>query len=398
MSSSGSPLDPDSAKALTVSAYASFVPIGIVTVLLGPMLPALSARWALNYSQAGALFTAQYIAATSAVAVSGALASRWGFRFPMKLGLLLTAAGVGLLLAGPRMLGMISIAAYGAGCGLTVPAANLLVAEVNPVRRSATLNLLNFCWSTGAVSCPFLVAAAARHNAVQFLLVAVAGVCLLVAIGIAAMPPSIVEPVATQDQSGRSKPGIDWRHGALPALAALFFIYVGTENAFGGWVASYSKALGSMTAAMAVMTPSFFYASLMLGRWLAPLLLRRIAEVRLAQAGLLVACGGMAGLVLSRDLPGVGLSASLAGFGLSVVYPITIALLSHEFGMNATRVGSLVFTLSNLGGGSLPWMAGVASNHFGTLKAGLAVPLIGAAAMFFLYLRHWKEAPAERPS
>lgn len=396
MPSSSSALDPRSVKALTLSAYASFVPVGIVTVLLGPMLPTLSARWGLNYSQAGAMFTAQYVAATSAVALSGALASRWGFRFPMKLGLGLTAAGVALLLAGPRMLGMISIAAYGAGFGLTVPASNLLVAEVNPLRRSATLNLLNFCWSTGAVSCPFLVAAAAKHNAVLLLLLAVAGFCLLVAMGIAAMPSSIVEPASAQDRSGESKLGIDWRHGALPALAALFFLYVGTENAFGGWVASYSKALGSMTAAMAVMTPSFFYASLMLGRWLAPLLLHAIAEVRLAQAALLLACAGMAGLVLSRDLLGVGVSASLAGFGLSVVYPISIALLSREFGIKATRVGSVLFTLSNLGGGSLPWMVGVASNHFGTLKAGLAVPLIGAAGMFVLYLRNW--TPVEQPA
>src|SRR6202046_5735724 len=96
-----------SAKALTLAAYISFFPIGIVTVLLGPMLPTLSARWSLNYSQAGALFTAQYLASTSAVALSGVLVSRWGFRFAMKAGLLLMSAGVGLLLAGPKMVGIL---------------------------------------------------------------------------------------------------------------------------------------------------------------------------------------------------------------------------------------------------------------------------------------------------
>jgi len=391
-------LTPNCAKALTLSAYTAFVPIGIVTVLLGPMLPTLSARWSLNYSQAGALFTAQYVASTLAVALSGVLVSHRGFRFAMKSGLTLTAAGVALLLAGPRVLGIVCIAAYGAGLGFAVPAANLLVAEVNPHRRSATLNLLNFCWSAGAVACPFLVAAAAKHHRVPLLLATVAGFCFLVAIGIAAMPSSILEPAVAQVRSTPSKPRINWRHSALPALGALFFLYVGTENAFGGWVASYSKALGNMTPAMAVVTPSFFYASLMLGRWLAPLLLRRIAEVRLVQGGLLVACGGMAGLVLSHDLRGVAVSAGLAGFGLSGVYPITIALLSREFGLEASRVGSLMFTLSNLGGGLLPWVVGVTSNHFGTLKAGLAVPLIGGAAMFLLYLRDWKPTFTQQPT
>ncbi len=398
MPASDRPQAPDSARALTLAAYVAFVPVGIVTVLLGPMLPALSARWSLNYSQAGALFTAQYVASTLAVAVSGALASRWGFRLPIKSGLVLTAAGVALLLAGPRLLGIISIAAYGAGLGLTVPAANLLVAEVNPERRSATLNLLNFCWSAGAVACPFLVAAAAKSHRVPLLLAAVAFFSLLVAIGIAVMPSWIKEPAAPEDRSGETRPAMNWRHGAVPALAALFFIYVGTENAIGGWVASYSKALGSMTAATAVITPAFFYSSLMLGRWLAPLLLRKIADVRLVQVGLVVACAGMAGLVLSHDLLGVGVSASLAGLGLSSVYPITIALLAHEFGMEASRVGSVMFTLSNLGGASLPWVVGVASNRFGTLKAGLAVPLIGGAAMILLFLREWKPASPERPA
>jgi FHS family glucose/mannose:H+ symporter-like MFS transporter len=383
-----------SAKALTLAAYASFVPIGIATVLLGPMLPILSARWSLNYSQAGVLFTAQYLASTLAVALSGALVSRWGFRFAIKAGLLLMSAGVGLLLTGPKLLGIVCIAAYGAGLGLAVPAANLLVAEVNPGRRSAKLNLLNFCWSAGAVSCPILVAAAAKSHRFPLFLAAVAGFALLVAIGIAAMPSSIVEPAAATDEGRKMGLGIPWKHRALWFLAALFFLYVGVENAFGGWVASYAKSL-NLTPALALMTPSFFHAALMLGRWLAPLLLRAIDEIRLAQAGILVACAGMAGLVLSYELRGVVFSACLAGLGLSCVYPITIALLSREFGSASSRVGSLMFFLSNIGGGLLPWTVGVSSNHFSSLKAGLAVPLIACAAMYALYLGDWKSATVE---
>jgi MFS transporter, FHS family, glucose/mannose:H+ symporter len=393
MSSSDSPNASTSAKGLTFAAYASFVPIGIATVLLGPMLPTLSARWLLNYSQAGALFTAQYLASTLAVALSGVLVSRWGFRFAMKAGLLLMSAGVGLLLAGPKMMGILCIAASGGGIGLAVPAANLLVAEVNPGRRSATLNLLNFCWSAGAVACPFLVAAAARSHKIPFFLAAVAGFGLLMAIGIAAMPSHIVEPSATKHARQSGVRTIPWKNRAMLILALLFFLYVGVENGFGGWVASYAKSLGNLTPALAVMTPSFFYAALMLGRWLAPLLLRLTDEIRLVQAGLLIGCAGMAGLVLSQGLPGVVVSAGLAGLGLSSVYPITISLLSREFGPASSRVGSFMFTMSNLGGGLMPWMVGASSNHFGTLKAGLAVPLIGCAAMYGLYQREWKAAP-----
>jgi MFS transporter, FHS family, glucose/mannose:H+ symporter len=392
MSPSDLPDQSISTQALTFAAYAAFVPIGIATVLLGPMLPILSARWALNYSQAGALFTVQFLASTVAVALSGVMVSRRGFRFAMKAGLLLMSAGVALLLAGPKIMGILCIAASGFGMGLAVPAANLLVAEVNPVRRSARLNLLNFCWSTGSVACPFLVAAAAKSHRLPLFLAAVAGFALLVAIGIAAMPSYIVEPNAAKDAGQSKAPAIHWKNGVLLILAVLFFLYVGVENGFGGWIASYAKSLGSLTPALSVMTPSFFYTALMLGRWLAPVLLRMTDEIRLVQVGLLVACAGMAGLILSHGLGGVIVSASLAGLGLSYVYPITISVLSQEFGPASSRVGSLMFTMSNLGGGLMPWVVGVSSTHFGTLKAGLAVPLVGCAAMYGLYRLEWRAA------
>jgi len=377
-----------SARALTYSAYISFIPIGIATVLLGPMLPSLSERWSLNYAQAGALFNAQYVASTVAVGVSGLLAARWGFRFVMKIGLVLMAAGLALLLSGSKLVGIFSIAAYGGGLGLAVPPANLLVAAVNPTHRSARLNLLNFFWSMGAVACPFFVAAAAKTQHIPLFLACVAGFSIAVAIGIALMPARIVEPAATRDTEPtitlvRTKPGI------FLILAILFLLYVGVENSFGQWMASYSKSLGSLTLAMALATPAFFYASLMVGRWMAPVLLRLIDEVKLVQVGLLLACAGMTGLMLSHQLAGVATSACAAGLGLASVYPITIALLPREFGSASTKLGSIMFVLSNIGGGLLPSMVGVASDRAGTIRAGLFVPLIGCMVMFALYFRQW---------
>jgi fucose permease len=82
--------------------------------------------------------------------------------------------------------------------------------------------------------------------------------------------------------------------------------------------------------------------------------------------------------------------------GLSYVYPITISLLSKEFA--SPRIGSCMFVLSNIGGGLLPWIVGVSSNRFGTLKAGLLVPLLGCVTMFVLYWGTWTRTIAERSS
>ena len=127
----------NSSRAANIAANAAFVPIGMVTVLLGPMLPILSARWSLNYGQAGSLFTAQFVASTFAVLLSGGLVSRLGFRFAINAGLLAMAVALAVLPLTSYFPGLACIALYGAGLGLAVPAANLLVAEVNPTRRSA---------------------------------------------------------------------------------------------------------------------------------------------------------------------------------------------------------------------------------------------------------------------
>ena len=385
--------DAKSSRALTAAAHASFVPIGIVTVLLGPLLPALSARWSLDYAQAGTLFTAQYLTSTLGVAASGFLVSRWGFRFAINAGLLAMALGVGVLPFASHILGVACIACYGVGMGLSVPAANLLVAEVNPLRRSAALNLLNFSWSVGAVACPFLVAAASQRHRTPLLLEGVAVFMLVVLAGIALMPASIVEPVAESGSDQTAGWAMRSNQSALLLLAAIFFLYVGTENAFGGWTASYAKTLSGIPAAWAVMTPSFFYSALLVGRWLAPFVLRYVNDVSVARWGLLVACAGMMGLILSHKMAGLAGSTALAGLGLAAVYPITISLLSREFGSAATRVGSIMFTMANLGGASIPWLVGVFSSRFSDLRIGLAVPLAAAAVMYGLYWSRWRSAP-----
>ena len=378
-----------SARVLTYAAYISFIPIGIATVILGPMLPALSARWSLNYSQAGAFFPVQYVPSTCAVALSGALVSWRGYRFAMKTGLLLASMGLAFLLTGPKWCAILCIAANGAGLGLAVPAANLMVAAVNPGRRSATLNLLNFFWSTGAVACPFLVAAAAKTQHIPLFLFCLSGFSVSVVIGIALTSSRIVEPAVTLD----NRPVLSLirvRTHLFSILALLFFLYVGVENAFGQWLASYGKSLGTLTLATSLAIPFFFYASLTVGRMLAPALLRITDEIRLVQTGLLLACAGMAGLISAHELPGVAASACAAGLGLSYVYPITISLVSREF--DSPRIGSLMFVLSNIGGGLLPWLVGVSSTRFGTLKAGFYVPLLGCTLMYALYLQNWNRS------
>src|SRR6266436_5933812 len=117
-------------RRLILAGQIAFLPTGILQTLLGPMLPILIARWALNDTQAGYLFLVQFLASLAGVQLSGLLLTRWGFRPAFLWGLLLMACGVSTLLLGSSALGMAAVAAYGLGLGLVVPSDNLLIAEI----------------------------------------------------------------------------------------------------------------------------------------------------------------------------------------------------------------------------------------------------------------------------
>jgi fucose permease len=299
------------------------------------------------------------------------------------------AAGVGTLLLGSWMWGMVSVAGFGFGQGLIVPTGNLLVAEVNPESKASALTLLNFSWSVGAVACPVLLAPFQRTQRASTFLWVLAGCILL----IAASLPRIALPCVSRSQresatSGQSL-GSLMKTPAAMALAVLFFTYVGTETAVGGWLASYAKRIMQGAGTMWVTTPSFFYGGLLSGRIFAPSLLRRIPEVRLARVSMLVALLGVTGLLASPSMTGVLVGAVVVGVGLSPVYPIVIALLSHSFGSAAARLGSVMFALAGLGAGCGPWIVGFTSTQMSSLKLGLTVAWLGCALQMILLLRNW---------
>ncbi len=373
----------------TAVAHAAFVPTGIVTVLLGPVLPTLSARWSLSDAQAGQFFTAQFLASSVGVAMSGALIPRLGYRVVIVLGLIFMAAGVGLLPLGSRGMGMAAVAGYGVGLGLTIPACNLLVAEVNPGKRAAAVSLLNFSWSVGAVACPFLLEPFEHKGDIASSFYGLAGFVLLIAIVLArvAFPPAAksCQPVTAKMPLLRML-----RSPGAIALGTLFFVYVGSENAMGGWLASYAKRLSDTPGTLWVTAPSFFYAGLLAGRALAPVLLRWMVELRLARISMACALLGMIGLVAARSMAGVMISATVIGLGFAAMYPITISLLSSNFGTGATRLGSVMFMLAGFGAACMPWLVGVTSTHMSSLKVGLSIPLAGSVLMLILYGREWR--------
>ena len=363
--------------------HVDFLITGIVMTFIGPMLPILAARWSLTDAQSGSLIFVQFFSSMFGMLVSGLSVQRQGYRFTLIVGALLMASGMALLASGSWGMGIIAVCILGIGYGLTTPAGNLRTAEINPESSASALNVINAVWGIGAMSSPFLVAIAQRAHHPAYFLYGTAGALLVLLLTL--LVTRFVPDTHTHIDSPLGDKSF-WSDSALPLICVLFFIYVGTETAFGAWIATYARRIDSRAHALATVTPSFYWGALLLGRALAPVFLRFRSAVTIARSGLAIALLGGLALVAAHEMKLVVVGALLAGLGLASIFPISVSLLPGWFGPSARRASGAVFASGNIGGAVVPWFVGEISSHTAGLRVAFLIPLLGVSAMLVFYL------------
>jgi len=367
--------------------HLSFILIGVITTLLGPILPNFSHHWALSDAQLGLFFTSQYFFSTLGVILTGFFLPRFGFSKVIAAGFVAFFIGFAFLGMGPWFISVFMVGINGFGYGLANPGINLRATQLPSKNTAAAVTFLNFSWSIGAVLCPFLVGGLIPkiHLRGFSLVIAACSVVLVIlhlslrSARVSAHPSRVIHPLS------------EWlAHMRAPAaipLLLLFFFYVGVEVALGGWVASFEKRLPGMSLITLVIAPSVFYGALLFGRGVAPLVFRHLSEITVSVGGLLIATLGAAIIALSNSPTVLYLGAAIAGFGLAPQYPIFITWLAAIFKEDSPWIGALFFGSAGIGGGALPWLVGMVSFSTKSLRAGLVIPLVVTFMMVFLVIR-----------
>ena len=360
---------------LTAYVHSGFVVAGAVTILLGPILPMLAARFSLKDAQTGYFFLAQFLAAILGSAVSSYLIPRWGFKKSFLASFILIAVGVATLGRFEWIGTLASIAIYGAGLGFLSPATNLWVGEAARTGRAGALNLINFSWTAGAMACPFLVQFFDGRNTLLTLVTGLATAAAILAVVSLFLPldlPVIEAPAAAISQSPQSQK----TRLALTALFGfVFFLHLGTENAIGGWVASYSHRVLDPSSRAWIITPSLFWGGLLLGRALAPAILKEVSELKLVRAGLSLAVIGVLILITAHGWLGIASGTIIAGLGVAPVFASLMSWVVRAYGAGARSMAGQLLAIGILGGAFVPWGVGLLSSHFGSLQYGLALTL-----------------------
>jgi fucose permease len=275
-----------------------------------------------------------------------------------------------------------AFAVYGLGLGLAMTSTNMITGRRYPLRMGAALALLNFSWSAGAVACPLLVA--------QFLRLATSSAAFA-AIGLLALPFALLPLLAASGDmqaSTSAGPAPTGRKEATTILyfAVLAFLYVGIEASIGNWMSTYATRATAWTFAGSTVAVAVFWAALVSGRAITPVILSWLTELGLFRASVLATITGVL-LLLAAHRPLTLLAGSiLSGLALAPLFPLILALFLEEIG--ESRNAGWVFAVAGLGGAVLSWLTGTISSSTGSLRIGLLVP--GAATLLMLAMITWR--------
>jgi FHS family glucose/mannose:H+ symporter-like MFS transporter len=368
------PLTKPAAPSLALM-HAVFVLAGLGTMLLGPILPLLAAKWQLQDSQAGLLLLAQFIGAT----LGGSTLTP---RLSRDLLLALSSGAIGFLafaLAPGLPLACLSLLVGGFGVGRIIASVNILAGARFSSNRAAALTRLNFTWSFGALLSPLLAAQLTPHIALKYLLATFALGFAACAVALSRQQRNTSQPEASHTVS-LSEPSI--APGLFAYFAALLFLYGGLETCLSGWLTTYALRYGQSSLVLSQYTFVLLLCGLTAGRALASWLLLHIRDTTLQRIALLLSAALAAALASAHSAASIATSAVLLGIALAPIFPATFAIfLAHR---PPARIAGMVLAASGLGAAALPWLMGVLSTRTHSLQLALILPVAAAVAMLAL--------------
>jgi fucose permease len=370
--------------------HLGFLLIGIITVLLGQILPILSARLTLNDREAGYLFIAQFVGSLSGTIFYNRMIKRFGYKKLLFGSFCLMAFGCAALNLDSLILTLASVCFYGLGIGLAIPTTNLLIVELNQEKSSGALNTINFFWGLGAIFCKPFVDYVGSSSNILLPTMLLSILSLLCGLTIVLSNYQEVSTGNKESFSSKDEPVLIWSTKTAWLIAIINFIQIGIESSVGGWIttfesrlietSSYGSAYGVLSAALT------FFLFLVLGRGIAPLFFRFVSENTVLFSSLIIMTAGTVLLLRAEQFTSLAIGAAILGFGCSSVFPTNMSRFTKLFGMQATKNAAPLFILGSLGGAFMTWFVGVISTVFNNLRLGLSIILIGCILLLILQI------------
>lgn len=326
--------------------WTTFLVVGLSLSVLGPALTQLRERSGSGIGSIGILFVGQSLGYVLGSLAGGRLYDRLRGHHVFAGALLLMASG---LVAVPSLAALPGLFAafllVGAGAAMCDVGANaLLMWELGSENRRS-MNVLHLCFGLGALSAPLFV-----HVGLDLAVRAAALVCVLLAVWSLTIPPPIVRAVS-DDHHPHQTPRL------LLLLATFFFLYVGLEIGFAGWVHTYAVEIDFSEAAATWLTTTF-WIGFTTGRLLSSAIGHRIRpkHVLTWACGLSVVAAALL-VVADGRVGAVWVGTAMFGVATAPQFPVMLSYLERRIHVTGYATSWFVGA-AGVGGLIFPWLIG----------------------------------------
>ena len=349
---------------------------GLGTMLLGPILPLLAARWHLIDAQSGLLLLSQFCGA-----FLGGVTTSARLRRDTLHGLLATAIGLcGFAFAPSLPWACAGLAVGGFGIGRAITTMNIIAGNRYAKHRGSALSRINLSWSFGALLSPLLASWLTPRVALTPLLVLFAALFACCAAALFFQSRE-AEPESAFSADARSH-ATAFPSSVYLYFLAILFLYGGLETCLNGWLTTFSLRYGQDSLVLSQYTMVLLLAGLTAGRALSAWLLLHLRDRTLARIALALSAALAAGLSAAHRMTLIATLAVLLGIALAPIFPAAFAmLLAHR---PPARKAGIVMAASGLGAAALPALMGLLSTRLGSLQQALLVPVAAAVALLAL--------------
>ena len=364
------------ARSLLYRIYLIFFVSGMMSTVLGAILPALSSEYDLSYSLSGMLLSAHQIGNLVSVFAAGALPYIIGRR--LSTAILTSGIVIGLLLmtlTGNPLLLFIAFALTGIGRGTLSNITNVVVGE-SVRNKGAGLNFLHASFAIGALLSPFIVIAAAGLSwRTSPILIALAMLAAIIAVSMR----------LSGERSHKEK-----GDGGIPRSAGfwintfIMFFYLCAEGSLTGWLVTYFQDEGIFPPSIATAMQSFLWIMILLGRLVcAAISMRMDKSLLILLMGLLMT--GFFILMISVSSPLIIFFSLLGvGFSMSGIYPTTLSSMDTRYNSSTLATGTCIGT-ATVGAIVMPMIIGHVAENAG-LAGGIATISIALIIMVALMI------------
>ena len=378
----------------TIAYFAAFVALGLSSSSMGPTLTGLAENTQTNLQSISFLFTARSLGYLIASFRGGKLYDKRRGNRVMAVSLLCMAVLLALVPVLPKLsLLTAAVLLIGIAEGALDIGGNTLLVWVHGKRVAPFMNALHFFFGVGAFLAPIIVAQAMLFNPdIKAAYWALALLMLPVAAWILQLPSPAPHTVAEENSTAQVNDRL------VASIAVFFFLYLGAEVGFGGWIYTYAISLNLSNATVAAYLTSAFWGSLTVGRLIAIPLAARF-KPRVILVSNLLGCVTSVAMILIWPQSFVAVCLGAVGLGLAMasIFPTTFSFAERRMTITGQVTGWFLVGAS-AGAMFLPWLIGQLFEKSGArvMMVIILIDLLAALLVFVLLILNSSRKQSDR--